>query len=302
MAMSRYRANSGVLGLPAPSEIWAPIASLARRSCERRRGCNGWYTSDVNVTWSVVDAQSAISSKVGCGPTTINADTAGSTVSCVATSDGGTTTESVTVKIDKTKPTVAVTGVTAGGQYVMGAVPAAGCQTLDAMSGLATAATVVVTTTGTNGVGAFTASCSGAVDVAGNAQAALVQATYTVVYGFGGFISPLPRSTLTRSGSTIPTKFRLTNASGQPIASSLAAAMAAAGNVKATLSGPGITAVSAVCTWSATDLFFQCNLKTPGGIVSGPAYQITAYERFGTAFVVVPAVGSAVNPEIVFFK
>jgi hypothetical protein len=40
-----------------------------------------------------------------------------------------------------------------------------------------------------------------------------------VVYGFGGFISPVSKSTMARNaGSAIPVKFVLTNASGQPIA------------------------------------------------------------------------------------
>ncbi len=348
-------------------------------------GTNGWYTGDVGVSWSVVDAQSTITSQTGCDPTTIDADTTavGTTLTCSATSEGGPATQSVTIRrdatrptisaggappanlagwnngdvtvhftcadglsgipaltcpadqllstegaavsstaqtvsdaagnvsdpsnvvtvmIDKTRPTVSVTGVANGAQYVSGAVPAAGCQTSDALSGVATFATVAVTTTGSNGVGSFTATCTGAIDVAGNPQAAPVSATYSVVYGFGGFLSPLPRSTLTKSGSTIPTKFRLTDAAGLPIASSLAAALGAAGKVMVTLSGPGIATVSVVCAWNTVDLFFQCNIKTPSGIPSGPAYQITAYERLDTTFVVVPAVGSAVNPETVFFK
>ena len=348
-------------------------------------GANGWYTSDVQVSWSVVDPESAITSRTGCDPTTISADTAaaGTTLTCSATSEGGPATQSVTVKLDKTKPTisaagappangagwnnsdvtvhftcadalsgipaaacpadqvlgsegaavsstaqtvtdaagnvsdlsnvvtvkldktrpsVAVTGVSNGAQYVSGAVPVAGCQTSDALSGVATSATVAVTTTGTNGVGSFTAVCTGAIDVAGNQQAAPVSATYSVVYGFGGFLSPLPKSTLAKSGSTIPVKFRLTNAQGQPIANTLAAALAAAGNVQATLTGPNIAPVTAICSWDIANLFFQCNIKTPSGILSGRAYQIFAYERLGTTFVVAPPVGSTVNPEIVYFK
>jgi hypothetical protein len=348
-------------------------------------GTNGWYTSDVNVTWDVVDAESAISTKAGCDPTVISSDTAadGTTLTCSATSDGGTASGSVTikrdatkptisaagspaaniagwnntdvivhfscadaqsgipalacpadqilstegsavsstaqtvtdaagnvsdpsnvvtVKIDKTRPAVAVTGVTDGAQYVSGAVPVAGCQTTDALSGVATVASVVVTTTGSNGVGSFTATCDGAIDVAGNPQASAVTASYSVVYAFGGFLPPLPLSKPATSGSTIPVKFRLTDAAGQPIAASLAAALAAGGNVTATLSGPGIATVTEPCSWSASSLFFHCNIKTPSGIPSGPAYFITAYERLGATFVVAPAVGSAVNPETVFFK
>src|SRR5215218_3374449 len=76
-------------------------------------GSNGWYTSDVDVSWSVVDNESTITSKsAACDTTTtINSDTAGQTVSCSATSAGGTDTKSVTIKRDATAPQVTLGGV-----------------------------------------------------------------------------------------------------------------------------------------------------------------------------------------------
>jgi len=69
-------------------------------------GKNGWYVSDVTVTWSVSDPESTISSTTGCDPTAINYDTAGITLTCQATSAGGTSSESVTIKRDATAPTI----------------------------------------------------------------------------------------------------------------------------------------------------------------------------------------------------
>ena len=64
--------------------------------------------------------------------------------------------------LDTTPPTVSVSGVANGKVYVTGAVPKAGCTTTDA--GTATTPAVLkVTTTGKNGVGRSTATCSGAV-------------------------------------------------------------------------------------------------------------------------------------------
>ena len=71
-------------------------------------GSNGWYTGDVTVTWSVSDPQSSVTTN-GCGETQITADTPGTAITCSATSDGGTTTATVTVKRDATAPTVACT-------------------------------------------------------------------------------------------------------------------------------------------------------------------------------------------------
>jgi hypothetical protein len=72
-------------------------------------GNNGWYRSTVSVTWSVTDGESPVTSTTGCDPTTLTADTAGATSTCTATSAGGTASESVTVKIDQTPPTIAGT-------------------------------------------------------------------------------------------------------------------------------------------------------------------------------------------------
>ena len=68
-------------------------------------GINGWYTSDVLVSWTVSDPESSITSSSGCDSTTINTDTTGTTFTCTATSAGGTSTQSVTIKRDATAPT-----------------------------------------------------------------------------------------------------------------------------------------------------------------------------------------------------
>jgi hypothetical protein len=217
-------------------------------------GNNGWYRSDVAVSWTVVDNESAITSKVGCDSTTVADDTTGRTFTCSAISSGGTASQSVTIQrdatpptiagsaspaanargwnnsavtvsfactdatsgiagctarqilgeganqaangtatdnvgntaatsvtginIDLTPPTVSVTGVTDGAIYTLGSVPAAGCTTTDALSGVQTSAAPSVTGGDANGLGTFTASCTGATDNADNPGSA--SATYQV--------------------------------------------------------------------------------------------------------------------------
>ena len=53
-------------------------------------GSNGWYTSNVTVSWTVNDPDSSVTSQSGCGPTTISSDTTGQTLTCTATSADGT--------------------------------------------------------------------------------------------------------------------------------------------------------------------------------------------------------------------
>lgn len=69
-------------------------------------GNDGWYTSDVEVSWSVTDPESGVSMSTGCDATSVTADTTGVTFTCSATSGGGSANQSVTVKRDATAPSV----------------------------------------------------------------------------------------------------------------------------------------------------------------------------------------------------
>jgi hypothetical protein len=77
------------------------------------QGLTDWYTSDVSVTWAVVDTESAISSTIGCDDQRVESDTMGVTFTCEATSAGGTSSKSITIKRDATPPTITVTNRTA---------------------------------------------------------------------------------------------------------------------------------------------------------------------------------------------
>ena len=117
--------------------------------------------------------------------------------------------------------------------------------------------------------------------------------TYSVVYGFGGFTQPLHKSTMAyKAGSMIPVEFELTDASGDPIPAPIAAALAAAGQVKATLGGQGIRPESTVCRWEATDSVFNCDVETAklGSIGTRYPYTITAAESVTGEFVTAPGV------------
>src|SRR5215211_3920480 len=68
-------------------------------------GNNGWYTSNVSVSWTVVDDESSISSQSGCDDFSVTSDQQATTYTCEATSAGGTSSDSVTIKRDATAPT-----------------------------------------------------------------------------------------------------------------------------------------------------------------------------------------------------
>ena len=87
-------------------DVGNPTAPTIVPHFDGPKGNDGWYTGDVTVTWDVTDAESAISQTQGCGATTIDFDTDGTTLTCTATSVGGTAPVTVTVRRDATPPTV----------------------------------------------------------------------------------------------------------------------------------------------------------------------------------------------------
>src|SRR3954447_6284262 len=81
----------------------APVITPVVQGTE---GNDGWYVSNVSVSWSVQDDRSPIDSKVGCGSATVTADVLSRSFSCQATSVGGTASSTVNVKRDATSPSV----------------------------------------------------------------------------------------------------------------------------------------------------------------------------------------------------
>jgi hypothetical protein len=269
------------------------------------QGSNGWYTSDVTVNWHWTDAGSGVDPSNCTQASTTSGEGAGLMVMASCTDLGGNKAiDMLSFNVDKTPPVVSVTGVQNGAQYIGGGVPAAGCSTTDATSGVAANASVSVTPAG-SGVGSYTATCSGAVDKAGN-KAAPASVTYTVAYGFGGFSAPSPGSTAKYNpGAALPVKFTLTTSNGTPISASLAATLAS--KLTVTLAGQGITPVTARCNWNKSTGMFECPVKIPALSKTGSShpYTITAYESVPGGQVNVPSWTTTTadqNPETIYFK
>jgi hypothetical protein len=105
LALAPAAASSGSI---APPSITPDVSGLA--------GDNGWYRSDVTVTWTVSDP-TGISSSSGCEPRTLTSDTAGTTLTCSASNRAKpplSTSVSVTIKIDRVAPKLSDVSVTPG--------------------------------------------------------------------------------------------------------------------------------------------------------------------------------------------
>jgi len=71
-------------------------------------GNNGWYRTNVGISWSVTDPETPVTSMTGCDPSTLLTDNAGVNYQCEATSIGGTTSRTVFIKRDATRPSASV--------------------------------------------------------------------------------------------------------------------------------------------------------------------------------------------------
>jgi hypothetical protein len=161
--------NQGYGGHTLFIDKTAPTISAAATSAPNAAG---WYNAAVTVEFTCVDALSGI--PVDACPASQTLDGEGAAIASTAqtvTDNAGNTSDTsnvVTLQIDQTPPVVTVTGVSEGGVYPLESAPAPGCDTQDTLSGVATAATVVTSGGNEDGTGDFTATCSGAVDMAGN--------------------------------------------------------------------------------------------------------------------------------------
>ena len=262
-------------------------------------GNNGWYTSDVTVDWNWTDSGLGVDAS-NCMQSSGSSGEGASVPVSSSCHDlaGNSASDSMTFAIDKSAPTLTcdspakVMPIGISGAALVASVE-------DSISG--PLASSVSAPADTSSVGVKTASLNGE-DVAGNSTTA--GCPYTVAYGFDGFASPSPGSTLPRSRPFIGAMFALTDATGNRMTPATAAALAAAGKVEATLTGPGINPQTAQCAWNKNGKNFVCPMNTPAGLRTGTgnAYTITAKEDLGGGFVRAPAVGPDANPETVHFK
>lgn len=180
-------AASATVGTQHPSSVpvtvhWLPpldsTPPVITPTVSGPAGDNGWYTGDTTVSWTVTDPDSPVTSTTGCDPVTLVGYHAGETLTCSATSTGGTASASVTVKIDDTPPNVGFSPN--GGVYDVNQTIDITCTATDAGgSGIASSTCANVSGTGWSlGVGTHTLSAS-ATDNAGNTGTG--SGSYTVV-------------------------------------------------------------------------------------------------------------------------
>jgi len=219
-------ALTGALLLPSPVNIdlAPPTASI---STIPSANSHGWINSSpVTVNFTASDSGSGVQQLrywINNGAVTAGAGSSASTqINGESTNSAGlraldnagniSPLASAAVNIDLTAPSVNVTGVTQGAIYNLSSVPAAGCNTTDALSGVASSATVSLSGGNGHGEGQFTATCSGGTDNAGNLAPA-VAVTYDVVLN----VSPRVHVSSTFKKQNTQATLTVRNTSPKPI-------------------------------------------------------------------------------------
>jgi hypothetical protein len=100
-----------VLGVQASAATAAPpVISV---SLSGTSGDNGWYRSDVIVTWSINPQGETITSVTGCANVTLSDQPSNPAQTCAVTTTGGSASVSTAaIKIDKGPPTISPQGLT----------------------------------------------------------------------------------------------------------------------------------------------------------------------------------------------
>jgi uncharacterized protein YjbI with pentapeptide repeats len=264
-------------------------------------GNDGWYISPVAVNWNWTD-NGTVNSQDCTQQTGAYSDGDPATVTATCTDLAGNTGHaSVQVKLDWAGPSVTVTGVRKSGVYALGKVPAAGCRTTD-ISGVDRPARVTVT--GSGRLGSGSATCTGAISVAGTDQAAPVRDWYHVAYGFDRFSSPRSGGTIARSAHRFAVWFRLAGANGGALSSSVSLALGNKDALILTMTGPGISARQANCSWQSPEHAFRCELTIPSRVRPGKneRYSLTVLEQVGSAFDAAPARDKVASTEVIHFS
>ncbi len=194
---------------PPPADTTPPVITPTMTPSPPS-GTNGWHTTDVSLTWAVSELESPASLVTsGCGDSAVTVDQVSTDYTCSATSQGGTSSRTVSIKRDATAPTDVTFqgGPDGGARYFPSTVPVAPtCTASDATSGLASCQV----TGYSSDLGSHTLTAT-ATDNAGNVST--TTSSYIVrVLTVNGFFSPVDMSGVVntvKGGSTVPLKFRI---------------------------------------------------------------------------------------------
>ncbi|MDP8909842.1 MAG: PxKF domain-containing protein [Chloroflexota bacterium] len=243
------------------------------------QGSNGWYRSAVSVAFACADTGTVQSSVATCTGTQVLGHGDSVTGKAVDKADNEVSTTVGPVQVDTDAPAITLDGVKDGGEYTLGSVPPKTCTASDVgPSGLDGSCQMTVTGGLPNGVGTFSYTAT-AKDMAGNVTTLTgsYKVRYRVVYDTAFWLQPIndtahTTSTTTsvfKAGSTVPAKFRITDANGNAVQTNSAPAWVTPVKGSATTAPVDESVYSepamsgSTFSWSATDQHYQFNWGSP---------------------------------------
>lgn len=182
---------------------------------------HGWFKNDVTVSFKAVDALSGID-RVD-SPKTVSTEGYGVAVEGKAQDLAGNEgSASLNLNLDKTAPVISFSGIAQGAVLKLKQPVPVTWSAEDALSGIDASSGTIP-----SGANIDTASVGtkiltfSAIDKAGNEST--VSISYRVVYQYSGILQPINNdgSSIFKLGSTVPTKFQLTDANGSFVATAV---------------------------------------------------------------------------------
>ena len=268
-AVTDLAGNTAVSIDTAPFNIdrKGPSAPTTSFSKSPEDAVGNWYKDTVTVSYNGSADPSLADSSAGSG---VKGYTADQTFSTTGTHNySGTATDYAanasnatagSLKVDADAPTVGITGCPTS-PVVLNSTQSITVAAGDVGSGLVSNPSGSVSLD-TGSVGSKTKTITVA-DKVGHSNSATC--SYSVKYGFTGFLSPIPQSSYI-AGSTIPVKFGLTNAAGARISDAAAQALVASPcKVKVSFN----SGTKNCAAYNATTDTFQFDVKTPKSLASG---------------------------------
>jgi len=271
----RDNAGNTSTGTSTPTvniDMTSPAVSAATAATPVNVSGTDWYKDSVTFQWTADDpvlgdgSAGSGAGVVSPPSSTFNTTGTGHSASAAATDQAGNTGTGYLsgVNVDASNPSV---GLVCPTTVLLGGTATASWTASDTGSGLATAASGSVALE-TDTVGAKTATAPTASDNVGHTSAP-VSCQYRVVYGFAGLFAPIDRPNtmnVSKAGQSIPLKWRLTDAHGNPVLNLNTATVAVTG-IPCSLGASDDLVEEAAPGGSGLqnlgDGYYQINWKTP---------------------------------------
>lgn len=251
---------------------------------------NGWYNNNIVINFTASDNISGVDTVTP--DTTISTEGASQSIVGTATDRAGNSNSTTVsgINIDKTPPQIVIYTPTNESVYILNQTLTANWSAYDLLSGIASTTGAVPngSTIDTGIVGAKTFNVVAADNASNTADQS---AFYIIAYNYLGILPPIKvdNSSIFKSGSTVPVKFRIVDANGNNVSTAVAnlTYQFVTNEILGTIEEPFSNSAANdgnTFRYDSTDNLYIFNLGT-SGMATG-TYQLNIYLDDGTVKIV----------------